>query len=145
MPPPPEALAVRVAPLLEDSLRRALDKNEGCPVLGGVLDGDALAGSDFFASFEPGRMAAPKGLGFSNGELGLVFPVWGVAGEEGIEGEFELEENLELSVDIHELRRPGEAGRLAFESFVPFAGICIGDEALALSVFEWWGRCGRGI
>ena len=102
-----------------------------------MLDGDALAGSAFFASFEPGGTAAPKGLGFSNDGLGLVFAVWGVAGEAGVKGEFELEENLELSVDIHELRRPGEAGRLAFGSFVPFAEVCMGDEGLSLSVFAW--------
>lgn len=132
---------MRVAPLLDDNLLKALDRKEGWLDLGGVVDGSALAGSDFFPSFEPGVTAAPKGSGFSNDGLGFVFAVCGDEGVAGVEGVLELEENLELIVDIHELRRPGEAGRLPLGSFVPFRAICTGDGGFSVSVLGrgiWW-------
>lgn len=135
---------MRAAPLLDDSLLKALDKNDGWPLFGGVVDGDGFVESDFFMSLEPGVTAAPKGFGLSKCGLGTVFAVEGDAGEAGAEELLELEENLELILDIHEFRRPGEFEGPAFESFVALGGGCAGVECPPLSILVRVGRWGRG-
>lgn len=94
-------------PPLEESLRSAVCKKV-CPVLGLVDEaGDGV--SDFLTSFEPGVTTAPKGfvksacgLGGGGLETGSALGAEPAAAGD----EFELEENFELILDIHEFRLP---------------------------------------
>ena len=77
------------------------------PLLGLVGGADAGA-SDFLVSLKGGVFAAPGEFERSGAELGgEAFAEVGEAGTDPVDGEFELEENFELMLDIHEFRRLG--------------------------------------
>ena len=97
-------------PPLEESLRSAVCKKV-CPVLG-LVDGAGDGVSDFLISFEPEVTAAPNGFvksgcGLGGGDL----ETGGALGAElaAVGDGFELEENFELILDIHEFRLPAGA------------------------------------
>ncbi len=77
-----------------------------CPPLppAGGVDGGVSA---FLASLAVGMTAAPKG--FENSGWGLLGGDFEIGGESEpvlVAGVFELDENFELKLDIHEFRRP---------------------------------------
>ena len=82
--------------------------------------------SAFFKSLEPGATAAPNGFGISKWGLGMVIVVEVDAGDAEAEELFELEENLELILDIHEFRRTGGVEGAAFG---PLGDACAGVDA----------------
>lgn len=102
--------------------------------------GEGVGDSDFLTSLGPVELGALNGFGDSFCGLGLVMTVEADAGEEGVEELFELEENLELILDIHEFRRPSESEGVGFGSFVPLGAACAGAEGASLSVFARIGR-----
>lgn len=110
-----------------------------CPPLG-LAGGVGVKESGFLASLAPGVTAAPKG--FANSGPGLVGGDLGAAAGAGFElvvDAFELEENLELKLVIHEFLLPGGPcfGSLGF--FVEL-GLCpSGFSELARCMRE--GRC----
>ena len=102
--------------------------------------GEGLGDSDFLTSLGPGELGALSEFGDSICGLGLAIEVEVDAGEAGVEELFELEENLELILDIHEFRRPSESAGLGFGSLVPLGVACTGVEGASLSVFARVGR-----
>ena len=92
--------------------------------------------SAFFKSFEPGDTAAPNGFGLSKCGLGMVIVVEVDAGDAEADELFELEENFELILDIHEFRRPSGVEGGGLRSFGPFGEACVGIEA-SLSALAW--------
>ena len=64
-------------------------------------------GSCFFGSFVPGVNAAPNGFSCSVAGFVAFLVVGAAAGNEPLDGEFGLDVNFELRLDIHEFRRPG--------------------------------------
>ena len=134
----PEDFVGRLAPLLDDNLLRALDRNDGWLDFGGVLEGEEFRESAFLKSFEPGATAAPNGFGFSKCGLGTVIVVEVDAGDAEAEELFELE-NLELKLDIHEFRRTGGVEGAALRSFAPFGEACAGVDP-SLSTLARVGR-----
>lgn len=91
-----------------------------------MLEGEELIESAFLRSLEPGATAAPNGFGLSKCGLGTVIVVEVDAGDAEAEELFEPEENLELILDIHELRRTGGVEGVAFGSFAPLGDACAG-------------------
>ena len=105
------AFPIVVLPL-DDSRRNALDRKEGWPDLGDCWGWDAES-SDFLTSLTPWGTAAAKGFGDSNPGLIGGFVSWGETGraETGrpaTGGGLGALENLELMLEIHEFRLPGE-------------------------------------
>lgn len=102
-------------------MRSALCKNEGWA---NFDDGDCDAGpeSDFRESFASAETNAPEGLG------SVVCKVWffgmfealGVC--KAVGGRWEVDENFELILDIHEFRLPGEPTWPDLGSLELFAG-----------------------
>ncbi len=102
IPPVPEAFPI-VLLLLDESLLSALCMN----VLPDFGLEDGFAGE--LSAFLVGVTAAPKGFarGSGAGLGGGDFVEGGDAFPETVGCGFELEENLELMLDIHEFRLPG--------------------------------------
>ena len=74
----------------------------------GLEDGVEGGVSGFFASFIAGPTGAPKGFEKSGAGLGgKALVAGGDAGAGPGVDTFELEENFELMLDIHEFRLPG--------------------------------------
>ena len=92
----------------------------------GLVDSAGGVVSDFLTSFDPGLTAVPKGLVKSGcGVAGGDFGAGGVVGPEPATGGgvFELEENFELILDIHEFLLPGSAA-LGSLGFLAAGGVC---------------------
>ena len=104
-----------------------------------MLEGEEVLESAFLRSFEPGDTAAPNGFESSKCGLGMVIVVVVEAGDAEAEEIFELEENLELILDIHEFRRPSGVEGAAFMSFAPFGEACGGVDPS----FSTLARAGR--
>lgn len=96
----------KLAPPPDDSRRSALCRNPGCPDLGEGGGGGVVDTSGFLAPLAPGPTAAPKGFGSSLSGLEPDFPFSDCLGPGLGCAEFELLENLELRLVIHELRLP---------------------------------------
>ena len=120
-------------PPLEDSLLIAFCKNP-CPSLG-ELGGVDAGDSGAFFSFAEGGTAAPNELKCSEG--GLFDDFASVCVSAAFGGVvFELDENLELMLETHELFRPGATG---FGSFWLLADIVAGTSTF--SETERWRLC----
>ena len=104
-----------------------------------MVEGEELGESAFLRSFEPGATAAPNGFGFSKCGLGMVIVVEVDAGDAEAEELFELEENLELILDIHEFRRPSGVEGAALMSLAPLGEACAGVDPS----FSTLARAGR--
>jgi len=124
-------------PPLEDSRRKALCKKV-CPLLG--LAGGVVAGAScLLISFAPGVRAASNGFvnsrpGLPGGELDAAAG----AGLEPVAVVFELEENLELRLVIHEFLLPIGPCFGSLGGFVE-VGLCTSG----LSELARWRREGR--
>lgn len=133
MPPLPPALPI-LAPPEDDSRRSALCRKPGWPDLGGVAGAGGVWVSGFLASFGPGATAGPGELACPTEGLWVGFPPAFGGGTGLPDGGFELDENLELMLVIHELRRPREGDLGSFE---PLAEGGVGGAGFSEASFVW--------
>lgn len=80
-------------------------------------------GSCFLGSFVPGVNDAPNGLGCSATGLEAFLAAGATVGNEPLGEGLEVDENFELMLDIHELRRPGEAVTFDLVSLGPLGDV----------------------